>query len=320
MTCESMRNSVMLAAYGELPDGELVWVEQHLVGCTVCRKEFETLRTMNELLSSMHPLQDPSPNLLAQSRMRLDEALDAMPRYGFLTTLQINANSWLRHLQGAPALATLLVGIGFLGGNFAHRYEVAHTPRPTVPVFISSPNGGGVSTISAITQLPGDMVQVSYNRVVPEMAQGTLNDPQIRKLLLVGTQAAATNVVQAESVGILAGECKIGHECKAESDGSGVRSTLLAVLRTDRSPSVRLRVLESMQRYVSQDERVRDAVAHVALNDASAAVRTRAIALLEPVQSDSSVRQVLRTISTTDENPYLRTVSTQALQGSGSLQ
>ncbi len=320
MTCEGMRDSVILAAYGELPDEEIIRVEQHLMGCATCRKEFEALHTMSELLSSGHPLQDPNPNLLAQSRMRLDEALDAMPPYGLLTSLQIHAISWLRHLQGAPALATLLVGVGFLSGNFAHRYEVAHAPRPTVPVFVSSPNGGGVSTISAITQLPGDMVQVSYNRVVPEMAQGTLNDPQIRRLLLVGTQAAASNVVQAESVGILAGECKIGHECKAEADGSGVRSTLLTVLRTDRSPSVRLRVLESMQRYVSQDERVRDAVAHVALTDSSAVVRTRAIALLEPVQSDSSVRQVLRTISTTDENPYLRTVSTQALQGSGSLQ
>ena len=319
MTCEGVRDSIMLAAYGELADEEAVWVEEHLMACAACRQELEVLREMSEALA-LHPLRDPDPNLLAQSRVRLDEALDAMPQHGFLTGLQVNAISWLRHLQGAPALATLLVGVGFLSGNFSHRYEVAHTPRPAVPVFISSPNGGGVSTISAITQLPGEMVQVSYNRVVPEMAQGTLDDPQIRRLLLVGTQAAASNVVQAQSVGILAGECKVGHGCKAEADGSGIRSTLLTVLRTDRSPTVRLRVLEGIQRYVSQDESVRDAVAQVALTDSSAAVRTRAIALLQPVQSDSSVRQVLRTISTTDENPYLRTVSTQALQGSGSLQ
>ena len=319
MTCEGVRDSVMLAAYGELPDEEAIYVEEHLIACAVCRQELEALREMSQALA-FHPLRDPDPNLLAQSRMRLDEALDAMPQHGFLTGLQVNAISWLRHLQGAPALATLLVGVGFLSGNFALRYQIAHTPRPFLPVTVSTPNGGGVSTISAITQLPGDVVQVSYNRVVPEMAQGSLDDPQIRRLLLVGTQAAASNVIQAESVGILAGECKIGHGCKAESDGSGIRSALLSVLRTDRSPSVRLRVLEAMQRYVSQDESVRDAVAQVALTDSSAAVRTRAIALLEPVQSDSSVRQVLRTISTTDENPYLRTVSTQALQGSGSLQ
>lgn len=319
MTCDGVRDSVILAAYGELPDEEAIWVEQHLMACEACRQELEALRVMSETLA-LHPLRDPDPNLLAHSRMRLDEALDSLPHHGFITGLQVNALSWLRHLQGAPALATLLLGVGFLSGNFAHRYEVAHTPRSAGPVTISSPNGGGISTISGITQLPNDMVQVSYNRVIPEMAQGTLDDPQIRRLLLVGTQAAATNVVQDESVGLLVGECKIGHGCKAEADGSGTRATLLTVLRTDRSPSVRLRVLEGMQRYVSQDERVRDAVAQVALTDSSAAVRTRAIALLQPVQSDSSVRQVLRTISTTDQNPYLRTVSTQALQGSGSLQ
>jgi hypothetical protein len=49
-------------------------------------------------------------------------------------------------------------------------------------------------------------------------------------------------------------------------------------------------------------------------------VRTRAISLLQPVGSDSSVRQVMRTVSTTDENPYIRTVSNQLLQGSAGIQ
>ena len=52
----------------------------------------------------------------------------------------------------------------------------------------------------------------------------------------------------------------------------------------------------------------------------SAQVRTAAIGLLEPVQSDSSVRQVLRTVSTQDENPYIRTASYQALQGAADIQ
>jgi 2-phosphoglycerate kinase len=38
------------------------------------------------------------------------------------------------------------------------------------------------------------------------------------------------------------------------------------------------------------------------------------------VRADSSVRQVLRTVSTTDENPYIRTASFNALQGAGDIQ
>ena len=56
------------------------------------------------------------------------------------------------------------------------------------------------------------------------------------------------------------------------------------------------------------------------MHDSSASVRKQAIALLEPVQSDSSVRQVLRTVSTQDENPYIRTASYEALQGTADIQ
>jgi 2-phosphoglycerate kinase len=56
------------------------------------------------------------------------------------------------------------------------------------------------------------------------------------------------------------------------------------------------------------------------MTDSSATVRSAAIGLLQPVQSDSSVRQVLRTVSTQDENPYIRTASYQALQGAGDIQ
>jgi hypothetical protein len=65
---------------------------------------------------------------------------------------------------------------------------------------------------------------------------------------------------------------------------------------------------------------VRDAVLESLMHDKSADVRTQAIALLEPVQADSSVRQVLRTVSSEDVNPAIRNASFQALQGSDNIQ
>ncbi len=319
MNCEGARDGIILAAYGELPDELAIGLEQHLTACAACLQELQTLREMGDLLA-LQPMVEPDPNLVAQSRMRLDEALDAIPQHGLFTRLWSSASVWLGHVQAAPALATLLVGIGFLGGNFTHRYQVAHAPKAQAPVILTNTSGGGVSTISGIQELPGDMVQVSYNRIVPEMAQGSLNDPQIRQLLMMGTRAADTNVVRVDSVALLAAGCRTGMNCPSEADGSGVRDKLLVSLRSDKNPGVRMKALDGLQPYVSQDERVRDAVAQALLTDQSSAVRTRAIAMLEPVQSDSSVRQVLRTVSTTDENPYIRTVSTQALVGSSSIQ
>jgi hypothetical protein len=319
MDCDGARDSIILAAYGELPDQDAIGLEQHLAVCEACLEELETLRQMDEM-TRLYPMSDPDPNLLAQSRMRLDEALDAMPQHGFLTRMTANAMAWLGHIQGAPALATLLVGVGFLGGNFTYRYQVAHAPIKRPPLILTNVTGGGISTISDVKQLPGDLVQVSYNRVVPEMAQGTLDDPQIRQLLMVGTHDATTNVVRVSSVELLADECKVGHECRVEADGSGIRAALLTSLRTDKSPGVRLKALEGLQPYVAQDDKVRDAVLQALLSDSNAGVRTRAISMLEPVDSDMSVRQALRTVSTRDDNPYIRTVSTQVLAGASTLQ
>ncbi len=314
MNCEGARDSILLAAYGELADEHAIGLEQHLAVCESCQEELAALLEMDALLAA-HPMADPDPNLVAYSRMRLDEALDQIPQHGLLARMRMSAAIWFGHLQSAPALATLLVGVGFLGGNFTYRYQVAHAPLPKAgPVIVTNQNGGGISTISSVTQLPNDMVQVSYNRVVPEMAEGSLDDPQIRHLLLVATQDATTNGVRVDSVALLANECIAGHSCV--SDATGIRAALLTSLRTDRSPNVRMKALEGLQRYVALDEHVRDAVAQTLLTDASSAVRSKAIAVLEPVKSDTSVRQVLRTVSTTDENPYLRTVSTRELAAS----
>ena len=318
MNCDSARDSIILAAYGELPDEHVIGLEQHLMSCEECMAELVAMQQMDKLVA-MHPVVEPDPNMLAQARMRLDEALDAMPRRGFLTRLRADAMAWMGHLTGAPALATLLVGIGFLAGNFTYRYQVANAPKLPATVILSN-TGGGVSSISGITKMPNEMVQVSYNRIVPEVAEGSLDDPQIRRLLMFGTNSPDNNVVRTQAVELIANECRIGHGCVTEADGSGIRAALLASLRKDRSPAVRLQALEGLQPYVSQDERVRDAVAQVLLTDVSAQVRTKAFLMLKPVDSDSSVRQVLRTVSERDDNPYIRTVSTEALRGTDSIQ
>jgi hypothetical protein len=216
---------------------------------------------------------------------------------------------------------TLLVGVGFLVGNFTNRYQVAHQPKLPSAVVLSNTTNGTIANVSGIVPTPNSqIVQVTYNRVVPETVQGSLDDPQIRQLLMIATKAPATNGVRMDSVALLANECRAGHQCVGDPDGGGIRSALLVSLRYDKNAAVRLNALEGLQSYVAQDQRVRDAVLEALMHDSSPDVRTRAISLLQPVESDSSVRQVMRTVSTTDVNPYIRTVSTHALAGTADIQ
>lgn len=314
MKCNQAQENIILAQYGELPDELQYPLEQHLSLCEDCRREWNATLALQEELALV-PLAEPSPNLLAASRMALDEALDALPPRSFAQRLTGNAFRWLGFVQGAPALATLLIGVGFLGGNMLVRYQVEHTPRPVRDVVLSSPATGPIASVSGIVQTPNsELVQVNYNRVVPESVQGSLDDPEIRKLLLLGTRLATTSEVHAQSVNLLAGECRAGHSCDA------IQTALLTSLHSDKSAGVRLQALQGLEPYVATDENVRNAVLDALLHDKSEDVRTQAISMLTPVQADSSVRQALRTASTEDVNPAIRTASFQALRGSADIE
>jgi hypothetical protein len=319
MDCELAAQQIVLVTYGELADEHIATLERHLAECEACNRELKALLAMHEAMA-YRPVMEPSPNLLAQSRMRLDDELDAIPPHGWLTRMRVNLYSWLGHVQSAPALATLLLGAGFLAGNYTYRYQVAHQPIHQGPVQFVNTTNGAIADVSGIVQTPNsEMVQVTYDRVIPETIQGSLDDPQIRKILLIGTKAAANNGVRSDSVSLLANECRIGHQCDGGPDGS-VRNGLLVSLRYDKNPNVRLAALQGLQPYVAEDQRVRDAVLDALAHDPNERIRTQAISLLQPVESDSSVRQVMRTVSTTDANPYIRTVSTHALAGTADIQ
>jgi hypothetical protein len=320
MKCDVARDCIVLMNYGELPDELAGGLEQHLANCAECGAELESARVLEEHLALM-PVLEPSPNLLAQSRMRLDDALDMIPPHGLLTRLRSNLYRWMGHVQSAPALATLLVGTGFLAGNFTYRYEVAHAPKPPGVVTISKPNDGVIANVTGIVKTPNsELVQVNYNKLVPETIEGSLDSLQIRQLLLAATNAGAADGVRMNSVSLLTSECQAGHECQSSPDGKGIRHALMVSLRYDQDPGVRMKALEGLQRFVGQDQHVRDAVLEAVMRDQDAKVREAAIGLLTPVQSDSSVREVLRTVSTQDANPYIRTASFHALQSAADIQ
>ena len=303
--------------YGELDDEFAIPLERHLAECTACRSELGALDAMETDLALL-PVAEPTPNLLTQSRMRLDDALDAEGPHGFTTRLRAGFFRWAGFLQSAPALAVLLLGVGFIGGDATFRYREVRRPAPIV---LLDPTHGAVANISSITQTPdSELVQVKYNRVVPETMEGSLDSPEIRKLLMIGMNAGTSQGVRTDSVALLANECRVGHECGASDDGKGIRGALLVSLRYDRDPGVRLKALNGLERYINQDQRVRDAVLESLMHDSSANVRKAAIGMLVPVQSDASVRQVLRTVSTQDENPYIRNASYEALQSTADLQ
>jgi len=328
MNCELAHERIVTAAYGELPDDQVHELDRHLADCADCRKEQEQLLALKVLADAL-PVAEPSPNLVARSRLRLDEALDALPPkrwYEFLAQKMMNN---VASLQAAPVAAILLmvagIGAGSLGGFEISQSRTAHaaaiattaatapaltaakTSAPLAPAELSMTN---VANVSSIVREPGkEMVEVSYNQLVPRRIQGSLDDPAIRQLLMLATENSSSAGVRDDSVGLLAAECRAGHSCQA----AGIRDALMVALRYDRNAGVREKALEGLEPYVAEDVRVRNAVLEALLNDSDPRIRTESINILEPVEGDTSVRQVLYSVSTSDDSPQIRNVSRQVL-------
>jgi hypothetical protein len=316
MECELAQQKIALFAYGELPDDQCHALEGHLTTCKHCQEEFAAVQALQQAMA-LAPVQEPSANLLAQARLRLEEALDNMPRTSWLMRAQQSIFRGVSMLGRAPVAASALLVLGLGSGGWAG-YQSAlrsHRPPTELPGAIAGP--GTIANVSSITREPNtENVEVRFNRLVPETTQGSLDDPQIRQLLLVGAQSQVNPGVAQNSLSLLADECLAGHEC---SDGP-VRKALLVALRYDKSAGVRLRALNGLKPYVAEDMRVRDAVLEALMNDGDATVRSRAIELLQPVEADSSVREVLDTVATEDENPHIRTASREVLDQSPEIQ
>ncbi len=320
MNCEIAQERIVTAAYGELPDEQAHELERHLEGCAACKMEREQVLALKTLVSA-HPALEPSPNLVARARLRLEEALDALPpKRWYERWSQDIVNNFAR-LQAAPVAALLLLvvgaGAGCLGeyeyaqSRAAHAaaVQVAAAPKPQ-PVAVQLPALANVASISGIERQPNsEMVAVTYNQLVPRRIEGSLDDPTIRELLMLATENSASAGIRNDSVGLLAAECRAGHSCQP----SGIRDALMVALRYDRSAAVREKALEGLEPYVAEDTRVRNAVLEALLNDSDARVRSAAINLLAPVEADSSVREVLYSVSNSDQSPQIRNVSRQVL-------
>jgi len=331
MNCELTHEKIVLAAYGELPDEQTHELERHLAGCAECREEREQLLALRTL-AAVHPVVEPPANLVARSRLRLEEALDTLPPLRWYERLNQRLLNNFAGLQAAPVAACLLLvagaGAGSLGGfefaqgraaHAAARMQVASVqPQPAVtPAGVSSISSADVSSISSIVREPhSGMIQVSYNQVVPQHLQGSMDDPAIRQLLMLASQNSASAGVRDDSVGLLAAACRAGNSCQA----AGIRDALMVTLRYDKNEGVREKALEGLQPYVAEDMRVRDAVLEALLNDADPRIRTNAINILEPVEADTSVRQVLHTVANSDRNPQIRNVSRQVLSREPEIQ
>jgi hypothetical protein len=301
MKCEWVRENIVLHVYGELADDARHELEQHVARCADCALELKAEQSFHALLSQDRA-DDPTPNLLASSRMRLQEGLETAPQGSFWNRLAFDPVNWLRQVRFSPALASVILILGFAGG-VGTTYKLSGTRGPsTGQIAISTPPNGvpaeaSIAGIDSITPVPGtDQVSIKYNAVAPQEVHGSLNDQQIQQLLLFAARNNYNSGVRVDSVDLLA----------QKSGEMQVREALIYALQNDTNPGVRLKSLDALGNYVKSDTNVRDSVLRALVNDSNSGVRIEALRLIEPVKADGSVRGVLMALAAKDQSTYIK--------------
>jgi hypothetical protein len=301
MKCEWVQENIVLEVYSDLADDARHELEQHVARCADCASKLKAEQDFHALLAQDRAA-DPTPNLVAASRMRLQEALETAKQGTFFSRLAFDPSNWLRQVKFSPALASAILILGFASG-VGSTYKIYGTRPATVAGLPNTPNPSAVPSeasiagISSIVQSPGtNQISIKFNTISTQEAQGSLNDEKIQQLLLYAARNNYNTGVRVDSVDLLA----------QKSGDIQVREALMYALQNDTNPGVRLKSLGALGNYVKNDTNVRDAVLRALVNDENSGVRIEALRLIEPVKADGSVRGVLMALAAKDQSTYIK--------------
>jgi hypothetical protein len=312
MNCEWIKENSVLYAYDELPDDQRHEFERHVATCSRCEQEIENVRAFLGAMKTGAPVTEPSPNFLTASRMRLQESLEHAEQSRGLGRFTFDVAGWFHQLKLNPALVAMLLIFGFVGGSVT-TFMTRRGDKP--PIIDGGTQQAGVipsiANIKGISQDPNtNKVQIQYDTLVPAQAEGSVDDPNIQRLLLYASRARDNSGVRMDSVDVLT----------KNGDNDRIREALIFSLRYDKNPGVRLKALEGLKNYVKTDRRVRDVMLEALVRDDNSGVRVAAIQTLQPVMADTSVRATLQDLADRDSNKYIRYESQRALASGPEIQ
>jgi HEAT repeat protein len=155
------------------------------------------------------------------------------------------------------------------------------------------------------------MVEFTFDAVRPVKMMGSVNDPQIQKVLThamlnddnPGVRLRAVNAITAPRV---------------EQPDNELKAALILALKTDPNAGVRREALNALQRY-PPDNAVKNALLHTLLTDKNPGLRIAAINGFDSLRArgqsaDQSIVSALRNRMLSDDNTYIRMRAKTVLQ------
>jgi hypothetical protein len=318
--CPEFESQIIFYAADELEGTERDALEEHLDQCARCVAALDAERKFLEMAAA-HQRLEPAPGLLASCRNRFEDSLDEMDHRSIWARWaeSLFPVHWLA-LHPAASVATLLL-IGFSVGMLGPWH--AQTPssisaRPTAALSsmgidnqeLQSVNVSGINWTPSNNNQP-PQVQVQMNTERPIVVQGTVNDDDVKRVLLyvLHNNHRFCPDVRINAVELL----------KARASDPDVERALSQAVLTDRNPAVRLKALEALTVGKPDDASIQTML-EALTKDTNIGVRVEAINALVAASehggllADPKAVGVLQERMRSDPNTYIRLQSAAAVR------
>ena len=320
--CPEYESQIVFYAAEELEGVERDALEEHLDECPRCMAALDAERKLLESVAS-HERLEPAPALLASCRNRLEDSLDEMDHRSLWArwTESLFPAHWLAMHPAASAAMLLLIGfsVGMLGPWHARPQGTA-SQRPVMnegdmfsglnPQELQSANVSGINWMPSQGNQP-PQVQVQMNTERPIVVQGTVDDNNVKNVLLyvLHNNERFCPDVRMSAVELL----------KARANDADVQKALSRSVLSDRNAAVRLKALDALTAAKADEASVQTMLAALT-KDQNIGVRVEAINSLRTVSergglgADPQAIKVLQQTMRSDPNVYIRLQSAAALQ------
>ncbi len=308
MNCQDFDRDLTLFRYGELSPAEREALEAHVAACPACRANLEAYDKLHKLLAQREPA-EPTPQMLAECRMMLEDALDRdLANYSWKKVL---SDWWagvsaITPVRAATALTLIVFGFG-LGWSLRPRSPLAPESAPpagtaTAASTFADPSNLRINAITQVAPAPNSGVRITMDAERRMTLEGSLDDPHIRQILVDAVKGYSNPGIRRDSLDAL----------REGSSHPSVREALLYAMDNDPNPGVRLEAIQTA-RGMSWSEDVQEALVRALDLRNNPGVRVAAIDALAE-HADRASLPLFEKLAASDPSAYVRLKSVSAIR------
>lgn len=302
MNCKDLEQHLALYPYDELTPDERRTCDEHLAACAACRANLDHIQGLNLLLNK-RPSSEPTPEMLAQCRLALEDAIDR--QLTVVTWKRLLADGW------APLKALSPSQVGFALAILAFGFSLGWRLRPGVGKQTPAPSATqgapaapfvgadlGNLRINAILQVAPSpqtgQIRITVDAERRMTLEGSLEDPHIRQMLVEALKSYSNPGIRRESLDAL----------ETGSGEPSVREALLYTIEHDPNPGMRLKALQTVRKMEWAPE-IRQALLAALKPGNNPGVRVAALKVLVD-RADPSSLPALERLAANDPDRYVR--------------